>query len=171
MTNARQFSTKNDLPAPVREGAITLLNQHLADCTDLYTQTKQAHWNVKGMNFIQLHELFDKLADSVEDYVDLIAERITALGGTALGTARMSASASRLPEYPLDSIDGADHLRALVERFAASASTARAAIAQAADIGDADTADLFTEVSRGFDKHLWFLESHAISPVEAAGNR
>jgi Ferritin-like domain len=96
------LSTRNDLGVEVREKATALLNQLLADATDLYSQTKQAHWNVKGMQFFQLHELFDTLADSVEDYVDLIAERATSLGGTACGTVRLSAAASRLPEYPLD---------------------------------------------------------------------
>ena len=156
----KMFLTKNDLAPDVRGKAITLLNQQLADTTDLYTQTKQAHWNVKGMHFYQLHELFDTLADAVEEYVDVIAERATALGGTALGTVRMSAAASRLPEYPVDAVDGRQHVEALTTRFAALAKTSRAAIDTAASFGDADTADVFTEVSRGLDKHLWFLESH-----------
>jgi starvation-inducible DNA-binding protein len=156
----KMFLTKNDLAPDVRGKAITLLNQQLADTTDLYSQTKQAHWNVKGMHFYQLHELFDTLAEAVEEYVDLIAERATALGGTALGTVRMSTTASRLPEYPLDAVDGRQHVEALTTRFAAVAKTSRAAIDAAASFGDADTADVFTEVSRGLDKHLWFLESH-----------
>ena len=160
MAKPKMFLTKNDLAPDVREKAVTLLNQQLADTTDLYSQTKQAHWNVKGMHFYQLHQLFDTLADAVEEYVDLIAERATALGGTALGTVRMSAAASRLPEYPLDAVDGRQHVEALTTRFAALAKTSRAAIDAAASFGDADTADVFTEVSRGLDKHLWFLESH-----------
>ncbi|MCI0625718.1 MAG: DNA starvation/stationary phase protection protein Dps [Acidobacteria bacterium] len=159
-TKSKTFATKNDLAPEAREKAITLLNQHLADTLDLYSQTKQAHWNVKGMHFYQLHELFDTLAKAAEEYVDLIAERATALGGTALGTVRMSAAASRLPEYPLDAVDGRQHVEALTARFAALAKTARAAIDEPASFGDADTADLFTEVSRGLDKHLWFLEAH-----------
>lgn len=114
------FATRNDLPEAVRKQAVSLLNQHLADATDLYSQIKQAHWNVKGMHFQQLHELFDKLADGVEDYVDLIAERATALGGVALGTVRMSASSSRLPEYPVDAISGEQHVEALTARFRGS---------------------------------------------------
>jgi starvation-inducible DNA-binding protein len=144
----------------LREQAIQLLNQQLADTFDLYSQLKQAHWNVKGLQFFQLHELFDKLADEVEEYVDSIAERATALGGTALGTARMSAAASRLPEYPLDAVEGRYHVEALVARVAGLAKTTRAAIDASASFGDADTADLFTEVSRGLDKNLWFLEAH-----------
>ncbi len=160
MAKAKTFATKNDLAPGVREKAIALLNQHLADAMDLFSQTKQAHWNVKGMHFQQLHELFDSLAEAVEEYTDLIAERATALGGTALGTVRMSAGASRLPDYPPEAVDGRQHVEALTARFAGLAKTARAAIDAAAAFGDADTADVFTEVSRGLDKHLWFLEAH-----------
>ena len=163
MAKLKAFATKNDLAPNVREKAIALLNQHLADASDLYSQTKQAHWNVKGMQFYQLHELFDKLAEEVEEYIDLIAERATALGGTALGTARMAAEASRLPEYPGDAVDGRQHVEALTARFASLAKTSRAAIDAAAAFGDVDTSDLFTEVSRGLDKQLWFLEAHLTS--------
>jgi starvation-inducible DNA-binding protein len=152
-------STKIDLDFEKREPIIALLNQQLADTFDLYSQTKQAHWNVKGAQFFQLHELFDKLATEVLDYVDTIAERATTLGGTALGTARMSAAASRLPEYP-EVVGSLESLQALVDRYAALAASSRAAIDTASEFGDADTADLFTEVSRGLDKSLWFLEAH-----------
>lgn len=160
MEKSKTFTTKNDLASDVREKAVILLNQQLADTFDLFGQTKQAHWNVKGMQFYQLHELFDKLAEAVEEYIDLIAERATALGGAALGTVRMSAASSRLPEYPLDAVNCRQHVEALTARFASLAKTSRAAINAAASFGDADTADLFTEVSRGLDKHLWFLEAH-----------
>lgn len=160
MTTARTFKTRIDLPADRREKLIALLNQQLADTFDLYSQSKQAHWNVKGPQFHQLHELFDDLAEELQGYTDLIAERATALGGTALGTVRMSAEASRLNEYPLDAGGSMQHVEALAERFAALAATMCAAIDAAEDLGDADTADLFTEVSRGLDKSLWFLEAH-----------
>jgi starvation-inducible DNA-binding protein len=162
MAKQKTFSTKNDLASGVREKAIALLNQQLADTFDLYSQTKQAHWNVKGLQFHQLHLFFDSLAESVLEYVDLIAERATALGGTALGTVRMSAAASRLPEYPVDAVDGRRHVEALTARYAALAKTSRAAIDSSAAFGDADTADVFTEVSCGLDTHLWMLESHLI---------
>ncbi len=160
MSRSKTFSTRNDLDPEVREKSITLLNQHLADTFDLYSQTKQAHWNVKGLHFYQLHLLFDSLAEEVEGYVDLIAERATALGGTASGTVRMAASNSRLSEYPADAVSGAQHVEALVTRFAQLAKSSRTAIDMAAMFGDADTTDLFTEVSRGLDQNLWFLEAH-----------
>jgi starvation-inducible DNA-binding protein len=160
MNTSRLYSTRNDLNAESREKIVTLLNQHLADTFDLYSQTKQAHWNVKGPHFFALHELFDKLAAQLADDVDTIAERATALGGTARGTARQSAAASRLPEYPLDATAGMQHVEALAVRYAALAATCRSAIDAASQLGDADTADLFTEISRGLDKSLWFLESH-----------
>lgn len=154
------FSTRNDLQREVRGKMISLLNQQLADTFDLYSQTKQAHWNVKGAQFFQLHELFDKLAEELQGYVDLIAERATALGGLALGTVRMSAANSQLPETELDVTDSLPTVEALAERYAALAATTRQAIESAEGQGDADTADLFTEVSRGLDKALWFLEAH-----------
>ena len=160
MTTARTFKTRIDLPADRREKLIASLNQQLADTFDLFSQSKQAHWNVKGPQFHQLHELFDDLAEQLEGYVDLIAERATALGGTALGTVRMAAEASRLTEYPLDAEGSMHHVEALAVRFAALAATTRAAIDTAENLGDAGTADLFTEVSRGLDKSLWFLEAH-----------
>jgi starvation-inducible DNA-binding protein len=160
MDNTKTFKTRVDIPADKRKRLIALLNQHVADTFDLYGQAKQAHWNVKGPQFYQLHTLFDELAEQVLKYVDLIAERATALGGTALGTVRMSAEASRLIEYPRYACDSMRHVEALAVRFAGLANDTRSAIDAADELGDADTADLFTEVSRGLDKSLWFLESH-----------
>lgn len=159
-TTVRRVKTHNDLSPAVREQMIDLLNQQLADASDLYSQTKQAHWNVKGPQFIALHELFDKLAEGVEGYVDSIAERAVSLGGTAMGTNRMSAAASRLPEYPADLLDGMAHVKALVDRYTKVAASTRAAIATAAKVDDQDTSDLFIEMSREVDKWLWFLEAH-----------
>lgn len=158
-SEAKMFHTHVDLPQATREQMIALLNAHLADALDLYSQTKQAHWNLKGIHFQELHELFDELAGSVLVYVDDIAERATALGGTALGTARMSAASSRLPEMPF-LVDGRDFVGALVDRYGQFANSTRAAIDTAANAGDQNTADLFTTISREMDKHLWFLEAH-----------
>jgi starvation-inducible DNA-binding protein len=160
MAKPRMFTTRIDLSVEQREKLVALLNQQLADTFDLFSQTKQAHWNVKGPQFFQLHELFDKLAEEVEGYVDLVAERATTLGGTALGTARMSAAASRLPEYPLDLQKARQLVEALADGYAALAKTSRAAIDTADELRDATTADVFTEVSRGLDMNLWFLEAH-----------
>jgi len=134
---------------------------------DLKTQVKQAHWNVKGMDFYQLHELFDEMASELEEFIDLIAERVTALGGLAMGTARIAASESTLPEFPFDILEGKDHVTALADRYAPYARTIREAIDQTDDLGDADTADLYTEVSRAIDKRLWFLEAHLQTSTEA----
>jgi starvation-inducible DNA-binding protein len=154
------FKTKNDLPEATRVKVIELLNARLADCKDLQTQTKQAHWNVKGPNFIGLHELFDKINEEVDEYVDEIAERAVQLGGVAEGTARVVAKRSSLPEYPLNIADGRSHVEALSSALAAFGKGARKAINDTNDLGDLDTADLFTEVSRGIDKWLWFVEAH-----------
>lgn len=160
MNKLKMHKTSIDLDAETREQIVALLNQQLADTFDLYSQTKQAHWNVKGQQFFQLHELFDKLAAELLDHVDTIAERSTTLGGTALGTARMAAAKSRLPEYSAEIIGGRESIEALVQRYAELAATTRAAIDRADELGDVDTSDLFTGVSRGLDKSLWFLEAH-----------
>ncbi len=152
--------TRIDIPAATRSHVIALLNQTLAFTLDLKTQVKQAHWNVKGLDFYQLHELFDELAGELEEYIDMFAERVTALGGVALGTARVAAQVSELPEYPFDILDGKDHITALADRYAPYARLLRQGIAKTDDLGDADTADLYTEVSRAIDKRLWFLEAH-----------
>ncbi len=121
---------------------------------------KYAHWNVKGTDFIQLHLLFDEVATDLLGFSDLIAERATALGGTATGTARQAVAASTLPEYPEAAVDGMDAVRALSERVAAYAASTRRAMDESDDLGDTSTNDLFTEVSRQVDKDLWFLEAH-----------
>lgn len=156
----RTFETRNDLPEDARAKLVDLLNARLADSFDLYSQLKQAHWNVKGPDFIQLHELYDDIAESVLGFVDEIAERATALGGLALGTARMAADATTLDEYPVDAVAGKETVEVVADRLAAFGAAARSAIDESDELGDKDTADLFTEVSRTIDKHLWFVEAH-----------
>jgi starvation-inducible DNA-binding protein len=152
--------TKIDIPENTRAAAIAVLQARLADAVDLSTQAKQAHWNVKGPSFIALHELFDKVADEVREFADVIAERITTLGGTAEGTARVAGARSTLNEYPLEIVDGPDHVEALSATLAAFGKAVRRSIDAAAEIGDQNTADIFTEVSRGIDKQLWLVEAH-----------
>jgi starvation-inducible DNA-binding protein len=154
------YTTKNDLSEQTRNKSIELLNARLADSIDLQTQMKQAHWNVKGPTFIALHELFDKINEEVEDYVDLIAERVVQLGGTALGTARSIVQRSQLSEYPLNLSNGRDHVQAVSSALAAFGKLARQAIDTSDELRDKDTADIFTEISRGTDKWLWFVEAH-----------
>lgn len=152
--------TKIDIGAENRETLVEILNARLADAVDLQSQAKQAHWNVKGMNFIALHELFDQVATEVTGHVDTMAERITTLGGTALGTVRVAAQKSALSEYPLEITDGDAHVEALSSALAEFGKRVRQNIDEANDLGDADTGDIFTEVSRGIDKMLWFVEAH-----------
>jgi len=156
----RSFRTSVDIPPSSREKINKVLNQHLADSFDLMSQVKQAHWNVKGSDFWQLHKLFDEVAARAAEWVDEFAERITALGGYANGTVRMAAASSTLPEFPTEITDSMDYVRAVADRLAAFTNSARAAIDQTDKLGDADTADLFTEISRCADKYLYFLEAH-----------
>ena len=164
------FRTKNSLPADVRREACVLLNQRLADCVDLETQCKQAHWNVKGPNFIGLHELFDQIHAAVDGYADLIAERIVQLGGIAEGTARVAAQRSTLLDYPLQIASGDLHVAALSDALAEFGRVARIGIDEMDDLHDADSADVLTEISRGIDKWLWFVEAHQQGTAAADGS-
>ena len=155
------YETENDIPKEARAELIALMGQRLADVIDLQLQLKQAHWNVKGPHFIGLHELFDKIAGEIEDYVDMIAERIVQLGGIAEGTVRVAAARSRLEEYPLAIAEGRAHVEAVARALSTFGRAARVTIEEAGALEDADTADLFTEISRGIDKWLWFVEAHS----------
>jgi starvation-inducible DNA-binding protein len=152
--------TKINIKKDTREKMIEILNARLADSIDLKSQAKQAHWNVKGMSFIALHELFDQVATEVEVHIDTIAERVTILGGTAEGTVRVSAQKSTLSQYPMEITEGRDHVDALSNALAQFGKKVRANIDDADEAGDKDTADLFTGVSRDIDKLLWFVEAH-----------
>jgi starvation-inducible DNA-binding protein len=156
--------TKNDVSGNAKAVSIRILNARLADSIDLALLTKQAHWNIKGPNFIALHEMIDGFRTELDGHVDTMAERIVQLGGTALGTTQEVAKGTTLAPYPTDIAASKDHLAALIERYARVAGGVRAAIAETDDAGDADTADLLTAYSRALDKALWFLEAHTQSP-------
>jgi starvation-inducible DNA-binding protein len=157
----KMYETENDISKERRSEMNALMNQRLASAVDLQMQMKQAHWNVKGPSFIGLHELFDKVDEAVESYVDKIAERIVQLGGIAEGTVRVAASRSRLSEYPLEIAEGMAHVEAVARALSTFGQEARSTIDEANALDDADTADLFTEISRGIDKWLWFVEAHS----------
>ncbi len=152
--------TKIDLPKGKREKLIVILNQSLADAADLKSQAKQAHWNVKGPNFIALHELFDQVAAEMDTHTDDLAERITTLGGVAMGTVRLAAENSSLSEYPHEISDGTAHVDALSSAMADFGKKIRANIDTTDELDDKDTADLYTGISRSIDKLLWFVEAH-----------
>jgi starvation-inducible DNA-binding protein len=154
------FSSSVQLSEDTKSKVIEILNARLADTVDLKTQVKHAHWNVKGIQFFQLHELFDSIASHLEDQSDLIAERVTQLGGVANGTVRQAAADSAIKEYDFNAVKGEDHVRALVQRLATLANAARKAIDDTGKLGDQATADIFTEITRAADKDLWFLEAH-----------
>jgi starvation-inducible DNA-binding protein len=154
------YKTLNDLSSNAKAVSVRVLNARLADAIDLALLTKQAHWNIKGPQFIALHEMIDGFRTEIDTHVDTIAERIVQLGGTALGTSQAVTSASTLPPYPTDIYASKDHLAALTERYAKVANAVRAAIDETDEAGDADTADLLTGFSRALDKALWFLEAH-----------
>jgi starvation-inducible DNA-binding protein len=154
------YKSHNDLNSNAKTVSIGILNARLADAIDLALLTKQAHWNIKGPNFIALHEMIDGFRTELDEHVDTMAERIVQLGGTALGTTEAVASASRLEPYPTNIYASTAHLAELIDRYGRVANTVRAAIDETGNAGDADTADLLTAFSRALDKTLWFLEAH-----------
>ncbi len=161
----RMHPTRNHTPSNAKAASIELLNARLADGIDLALATKQAHWNLKGPSFIGIHLMLDTFRTDQDEWNDSMAERVAQLGGTALGTTQVVAGATKLPPYPTDVYAIADHLAALIDRFADFGNALRENIDATAEAGDADTADLFTEVSRGIDKQLWFLEAHVQEPI------
>ena len=165
LTQSRLFKTNIDVSEPVRVQMVELLNSCLADMADLQTHAKHAHWNVKGAQFHPLHELFGQVASNLEQQADDVAERITALGGVAQGTARQVAATSNLPQYDLDAVTGEEHLRALAKRLALVGGRMRTSVAVAHQLGDDATGDLLTEIVRQADKDLWFLEAHVQTGV------
>lgn len=152
--------TRNDLKSNTRKVSIELLNARLADAVDLALLTKQAHWNIKGPQFIAIHEMLDTFRAALDGHVDTLAERAVQLGGAAEGTAQVVAQKSTLKAYPTDIFTTKDHLAALIERYGDAANAVRKAVDEADEAGDADTADIFTAYSRELDKSLWFLEAH-----------
>jgi starvation-inducible DNA-binding protein len=161
--------THNDLPLEVRTNAVAILNARLADSIDLMLAAKQAHWNVKGPNFLALHKLFDEIVDASAEFVDLVAERAVQLGGMAEGTTKVAATQSSLKDYPLSITSERDHIEATSTALATFGARVRHAIDECDVMGDKDTADIFTEISRTTDKYLWFVEAH--SPGSDANGR
>jgi starvation-inducible DNA-binding protein len=152
--------TANTLSKNIRAKSVAVLNRHLAAAIDLHAQVKQAHWNVRGPTFIAIHELFDKVAAAAEEYSDLVAERAGALGGAAEGTIQVAVEHSFLQRYRLGVADAEAHIAAVTAALATFGESARNAIDETASFGDADTADVFTEISRGTDQQLWLVDAH-----------
>ena len=161
----RMHETRNDTKSNAKKVSIDTLQARLADGIDLALDIKQAHWNLKGPQFIGIHLMLDGFRDELDDYNDKVAERITQLGGTARGTAKAVVEETKLAPYPLDTYAVADHLAALIDRYALYGNAVRENIDETDDAGDAGTADLFTEISRGVDKQMWFLEAHVQEPT------
>ncbi len=160
MASKTTHPTKNDVPSNAKTTVIALLNKNLASLIDLALATKQAHWNLKGIQFIAVHEMLDDFRTMVDEHADTVAERAVQLGGTAFGTTQIVSDATELKPYPTDIYAIPDHLKALIDRYAAVANLLRKSIDDANEAGDADAADIFTAASRGVDKALWFLEAH-----------
>ncbi|HEX9950885.1 MAG TPA: DNA starvation/stationary phase protection protein Dps [Rubricoccaceae bacterium] len=158
--NELPYKTRIDLAEAQRQQLVALLNQTLANTSDLYSQTKQAHWNVKGRDFYQLHLLYDELAEKLEEPLDLVAERIVLLGGYAHGTVRMAAAGSGLSPWPGPDDADPSFLATLADRWAEYARHIREADEKADEIGDPATVNLYDEITNIADRGLWFIEGH-----------
>ena len=159
-TKTKMHKTMNPISENIRGSMVELLQTHLATAVDITYQTRQAHWNVKGMNFIAVHELFDDLHEETEEYVDTIAERLTAIGGQAHGTVQAASENSLLDPYPLDLVKSEDHLKRLTESYSKWSAAVAEGIEEASEAGDPLTEDLLTAIGRGLDKGIYFMESH-----------
>lgn len=160
MSKINHYHTSNNTPDNTKAVSIETLNARLADLIDLALVTKQAHWNLKGVNFIGVHEMLDGFRSGLDGFVDTAAERAVQLGGVALGTVQNVQKHTNCAPYPTDIYTVIDHVKALAERYGVVANKVREAIKITAEAGDEDTSDIFTEISRGLDKNLWFLEAH-----------
>jgi starvation-inducible DNA-binding protein len=152
--------TKNTLSETVRQNVVTILNQQLVNLLDLQLQTKQAHWNVRGPHFIGLHELFDKINDEVREFVDEVAERVSALGGVALGTVQEVNSKTKLKAYDINAVSCRQHIELLSTALATTSDGTRKSVDALDEAGDKISSDLMTGITAGLDQKLWFVEAH-----------
>lgn len=152
--------TRNDTPGNAKAESVAVLNAVLADIIDTTNATRQAHWNVKGSHFYGLHLMFEKFYDMLGEQTDELAERAVQLGGIPDGTTQAVGAKTRIAPYDPNLLDGLEHCRALADRYAQLAHNLREGIDKTDEAGDADTADLLTDVSREVDKALWMLEAH-----------
>lgn len=158
--NPTLYRSRNGLSEDARSEIIGMLGGVLASSIDLWTHSKQAHWNLKGMQFIGLHKLFDKISEGQQEYIDLVAERITQLGGVAEGTISAVSQKTNLPEYALNLSAAQDHVEALANSLGTYSNALRTCIPRIEDLQDPGTVDMLTEVLRGVDEWLWFVEAH-----------
>ncbi len=152
--------TKISIPEKKRIELIKMLNKSLASTSDLSIQMKHAHWNIKGKEFIALHKLFDEIAEEVENQVDVIAERVTSLGGTALGTVQEIVKNTNLRTFPIDIFDLEKIITHLSHNFAILGELARDHMDASEKLDDMATNDVYIDLARMLDKNLWFLEAH-----------
>ena len=163
----RSHKTRNNTDSNAKKVSVEALNARLADGIDLALAIKQAHWNLKGPQFIGVHEMLDGFRTEIDEFNDSVAERAVQLGATAFGSTQVVAERTKLPAYPTGIYAIADHIAALIDSYATYANAVRENIDETDEAGDPDTADLFTEISRAVDKHLWFLEAHVQEPTGA----
>ena len=157
---ALKVKTRNTLPTKTREKMSDEINARIATLIDLQLQVKQTHWNIRGPQFIAIHEMLDKLYADLDKWVDAMAERITQLGGAAYGTLDAIKGSSSLDKYPTQDLTWQDRMEHLADVIAASSTETRDSIEVAEDAGDPVSGDIITDAARGLDLWLWKVESH-----------
>ena len=158
--NDSMYKNRVALPEDIKKDVVQRMQVTLASASDMYSQSKFAHWNVKGDNFYQLHLVFDHVAKVIGKQADPIAERITQLGGVANGTARQAANFSIIPEYAIDTVAGMDHVKALSDSLGKYCACLRNASDEIDDLGDGPTSDFYNQLIVDAEEQLYFLESH-----------
>lgn len=154
------YKNRVALEDDVKQKVVDVMNVRLGAALDMYSQAKFAHWNVKGLNFYQLHLVFDATAKVIFKQIDPIAERITQLGGVANGTVRQSAAGSPIPAYNVNAVTGPEHLNALADALGVYCKELREASDDIEEIGDDPSADFFKQLVIEAEEELYFLESH-----------
>lgn len=153
-------ATLNELPAPTRSEVTGMLSRLLVETLDVALCARHAHWNVRGPDFLLLHDLMDHIGTELDDQADRLAKRIRALGGTVRGTAHTIATESSFKPYPVEVAEGQDHLEALALRLGLLSAEARLSIYECSGGLDPVTADVLVRVNSAIDDVLWSVESH-----------
>jgi len=158
----KMVPTALDMATENRKKLAAILNQTLADMSDLKSHAKQAHWNLRGENFVSYHKLADKVADEADAAADSVAERCAQIGGYVYGLLSHAAKNTTVPAFPEDVNDEEDCMDALLESVSHICGTCRKNIAATQDLSDYATSDMYIDITRAFDKLAWMLNASLV---------
>ena len=160
-TKEMLIATDTGLSDEARDGVTNTLNTVLADLHMIYVKTRNYHWNVTGVHFMSLHELFETQYDALKVAADEIAERVRMYGKPAIGTMQEFINTSRLSESPGNIPDAQGMIENLMKDHETIARNLRMDIERCAeDFEDEATADLLTGLLQKHLEMAWMLRSH-----------